>query len=216
VIIQAGASDRGRSFAARWAEVIFNISPTRDHMRKFTASVRDDVARAGRPETDCKVLVAVMPFVGRDRAEAEDKRDAANALVDPLAGLSTLAAHSNMDLSALPLDEPVSELRGSGSQSMTGLASRIAKDERLTLREIGRRYGQSVLLPQLCGTAGQIAEEMADIFREGAADGFVVSGAFLPDSLAEFVDAVVPELQRLGVLRRAYGAGTLRGHLQEP
>jgi FMN-dependent oxidoreductase (nitrilotriacetate monooxygenase family) len=214
VIIQAGASDRGRAFAAKWAEVIFNISPTVEHMRKFSASVRDDLAGAGRSETACRILPAIMPFVGRSEAEALEKRDQANALVNPLAGLSTLSAHSNVDLSTAPLDAPVAELKSSGTQSLISLASRIAKDEGMTLRDVGRRYGESILVPQLCGTGRQIAEQLAEIYTSGAADGFVVSPAFLPESFAEFVDEVVPELQRLGVFRERYGAATLRGNLQ--
>jgi alkanesulfonate monooxygenase SsuD/methylene tetrahydromethanopterin reductase-like flavin-dependent oxidoreductase (luciferase family) len=94
------------------------------------------------------------------------------------------------------------------------MAARIAKDQRMTLRDIGRRYGQSVLVPQLCGTAAQIAEQLADVFTSGDADGFVISPAFLPDSFADFVDSVVPELQRMGVFRREYEGPTLRGHLR--
>jgi FMN-dependent oxidoreductase (nitrilotriacetate monooxygenase family) len=214
VIIQAGASDRGRTFAVKWAEVIFNISPTREHMRSSTEGVRKEAARIGRPEEACKVLTAVMPFVGETESEAKEKRDRANALVDPLAGLSTLSAHSNMDLGKLDLEAPVGELRSSGTQSLIAMASRIAKDQGMTLRDIGRRYGESILVPQMCGTAVQIAEQLADIYTSGDADGFVISPAFLPDSFAEFVDAVVPHLQRMGVLRREYEASTLRGHLR--
>lgn len=214
VVIQAGASDRGRSFAARWAEVIFNISPTREDLRAFAAGVREDMAQIGRPPEACKVLVAVMPFIGRSEAEAQEKRERVNALVNPLVGLSTLSAHANIDLAQHDLDAPVSQLKSSGTQSLIRLASRIAKDEGLTLREIGRRYGESVLTPQLCGTGRQIAEHLADIFLSGDADGFVVSPALLPDSFAEFVDHVVPELQRMGVFRSDYTATTLRGHLQ--
>ena len=214
VIIQAGASDRGRAFAVKWAEVIFNISPTRDHMRKSTLGVREENARLGRPEGACKSLTAIMPFVGRTREEALEKRDRANDLVDPMVGLSTLSAHANVDLRTLDLDAPVGQLQSTGTQSLIAMASRIAKDESLTLREIGRRYGQSVLVPQLCGTPQQIADELADIFVSGDADGFVLSPAFLPDSFVEFVDLVVPELQRKGVFRKEYGASTLRGLLQ--
>jgi FMN-dependent oxidoreductase (nitrilotriacetate monooxygenase family) len=140
VIIQAGASDRGRTFAAKWAEVIFNISPTREHMRVSTQAVRSEAARLGRPEGACKVLTAIMPFVGATEGEAKEKRNRVNALVDPLAGLSTLSAHSNMDLAKLDLDAPVDELRSSGTQSLIAMASRVAKDQGLTLRDIGRRY----------------------------------------------------------------------------
>ena len=214
VIIQAGASDRGRAFAARWAEVIFNISPTRDHMRKATQAIRDEAARFERADGSCKSLTAIMPFVGRTREEAVEKRDQANALVDPMVGLSTLSAHANVDLSTLDLDAPVETLQSSGTQSLIAMASRVARDNAMTLRQIGKKYGESVLVPQLCGTPRQIADELADIFTSGDADGFVVSPAFLPDSFAEFVDGVVPELQRLKVFRKDYSAATLRGHLQ--
>jgi FMN-dependent oxidoreductase (nitrilotriacetate monooxygenase family) len=214
VIIQAGASDRGRAFAVKWAEVIFNISPTREHMKRSTLGVREETARLGRPPESCKSLTAIMTFVGRTREEAVEKRDVTNALVDPMVGLSTLSAHSNVDLSALDLDAPVEQLQSTGTQSLIAMASRIARDNSLSLREIGRRYGESVLVPQLCGTPKQIADELADIFTSGDADGFVVSPAFLPESFAEFVDGVVPELQRLGVFRQEYTSSTLRGHLQ--
>jgi FMN-dependent oxidoreductase (nitrilotriacetate monooxygenase family) len=214
VIIQAGASDRGRTFAARWAEVIFNISPTREHMRSATDAVRREAARLERPEGACNVLAAVMPFVGETESAAMEKRDRVNALVDPLAGLSTLSAHSNTDLSTFDLDARVSELHSSGTQSLIAMASRIAKDQGLSLRDIGRRYGESVLVPQLCGTPTQIAEQLADIYASGDSDGFVISPALLPDSFTEFVDAVVPHLQRMGVLRQHYEASTLRGLLR--
>jgi FMN-dependent oxidoreductase (nitrilotriacetate monooxygenase family) len=214
VIIQAGASDRGRAFAVKWAEVIFNISPTRDHMLRATLRVREENARLGRPDSACKSLTAIMPFVGRTREEAEEKRDRANGLVDPMVGLSTLSAHANVDLGALDLDGPVGQVQSTGTQSLIAMASRIAREESLSLREIGRRYGQSVLVPQLCGTPRQIADELADIFVSGAADGFVLSPAFLPDSFAEFVNFVVPELQSMKVFRSEYRAATLRGNLQ--
>jgi alkanesulfonate monooxygenase SsuD/methylene tetrahydromethanopterin reductase-like flavin-dependent oxidoreductase (luciferase family) len=85
----------------------------------------------------------------------------------------------------------------------------------MTLRDIGRRYGESIMVPQLCGTGRQIAEQLEDIFTSGDADGFVISPALLPDSFTDFVASVVPELQRMGVFRREYEAQTLRRHLQD-
>lgn len=215
VIIQAGASDRGLAFAARWAEVVFTISPTVDDMRRSTSALRAELARIGRPAAACRVLAAVMPFVGPTTAEAEARRDQVNALVDPLAGLSTLSAHANVDLSGLDLDAPLAGLAGTGTQSLSRLAERIARDEGLTLREIARRYGQSVLVPQLCGTGAELADQLEALFHDGGVDGFVISPALLPDSIDGFVDHVVPELQRRGLHRTDYTATTLRGHLQE-
>ena len=177
VIMQAGASARGQTFAAKWAEVIFQIAPTREHMRRATTSIREAVAQQGRQPEAGTVLMAVMPVIGRTAQEAQDMRDAINALVNPLAGLSTLSAHANVDLSTVAADAPVEELRSSGTQSLIALAAQHAKQHALTRRDLGERYGQSVLVPQLCGTATQIAEQLAELFTAGDADGFVISPA---------------------------------------
>jgi alkanesulfonate monooxygenase SsuD/methylene tetrahydromethanopterin reductase-like flavin-dependent oxidoreductase (luciferase family) len=153
-----------------------------------------------------------MPFIGRTEQEAQDLRDQINALVNPLAGLSTLSAHANVDLARVALDAQVEALPSSGTQSLIALAAQHAKEQGLTMRDLGQRYGESILVPQLCGTAAQIAEQLAEIFMSGDADGFVITPALLPDSFATFVDQVVPELQRLGVFRMEYTAATLHGH----
>ena len=215
VIIQAGASDRGLAFAARWAEVVFTIGPTPADLRRYVDSLRAEMERIGRPAAACRVLAAVMPFVGATTAEAEDGRDRANALVDPLAGLSTLSAHANLDLSTLDLDAPVDRLEGTGTQSLSRLAGRIARDEGLTLRQVGQRYGRGVLVPQLCGTGSEVADQLVELLDPSGIDGFVISPALLPGSFEAFVDHVVPELQRRGRYRTAYTAATLRGHLHD-
>ena len=215
VIIQAGASDRGLAFAARWAELVFTIGPTPDDLRRSADALGAEMDRIDRPRSACRVLAAVMPFVGVTTAEAEEARDEANALVDPLAGLSTLSAHANLDLSTLPLDAPVDRLEGSGTQSLSRLAGRIARDEGLTLRQIGQRYGQGVLVPQLCGSGAEVADRLVALFDGRGIDGFVISPARLPGSFEAFVDHVVPELQRRHRYRAAYTADTLRGHLHD-
>lgn len=210
VVIQAGSSDRGRSFAGKWAEVVFTLAPDQASRKRFTDSLRAALAEAGRPPDACKVLPAIMPFVGRTTAEAEAKRDLHNSLVSPLVGLSTLSGHANIDLSAFPVDAPVDELRGNGTQGNLAMASRIARERRMTLADVGREYGQSVMVPQICGTGAEVAEELAAIFLSGSCDGFVVSPAFLPETYRDFTAEVVPHLQERGVFRRAYPTGTLR------
>ncbi len=210
VIIQAGSSGRGKAFAARWSDVIFALQPNMERMRAFTADVRAALAAAGRPPEASKVLMAVMPFIGRTRAEAEDKRDLHDSLVDPRAGLSTLAAHANADFSKLPMDAKVSEIPASGSQgNLTALRS-ITPDGSMTIAEAGRVYARGVMCPRFVGTAQDVAEQLAAIVTSEAADGFVISPAFLPDTFEDFVAEVVPLLQAQGHLRRDYAGGTLR------
>ena len=86
-------------------------------------------------------------------------------------------------------------------------------DPGLTLEELGRRFAGSVRVPQLAGTPAMIADELTSLFRAGAADGFVISPAYLPGTFTEFVDRVVPELQHRGVFRLDYAGRTLRDHL---
>jgi FMN-dependent oxidoreductase (nitrilotriacetate monooxygenase family) len=216
VIIQAGSSGRGKKFAARWAEVVFTIQQTPDLMKRFSDDVRASLAAFDRPPESCKILTAVMPFVADTAAQAEEERDAHNAMIHPLVGLSTLASHSNFDFSTLPLDQPIHEAASRGTQGMFETVMRITRDEALSLSDVGTLYGRSVLVPQIAGTASDVADYLESIVKAGAADGFVVSPAFLPDSLERFVDGVVPELQRRGLFRRDYGGPHLRDHLGLP
>jgi FMN-dependent oxidoreductase (nitrilotriacetate monooxygenase family) len=213
VVIQAGSSGRGKQFAARWAEVVFTIQQTPSLMKRFTDDLRAAVVAAGRAPDACKILTAIMPFVGATTAEAEEARDAHNARIHPLVGLSTLASHANLDLSGRPLDEPIAEAGSRGTQGLFEAVLRTTKEQHLTLAEIGGLYGRSVLVPQMVGTGVEVADQLEAIVKDGAADGFVVSPAYLPDSLESFVDAVVPELQRRGVFRKDYAGETLRDHL---
>ncbi|MFG1424524.1 LLM class flavin-dependent oxidoreductase [Roseixanthobacter glucoisosaccharinicivorans] len=213
VIIQAGSSGRGKAFAARWSEVIFALQPNRERMGIFTRDVRAALETAGRAPDASKVLMAVMPFIGRTRAEAEEKRDLHDSLIDPRVGLSTLAAHANADFSSLPLEARVDEIPVSGSQGNFAALRSIAPDGSMTIAEAGRVYGRGVMCPRIVGTAQDVADELASIVDAGLADGFVISPAFLPDTFDDFVDEVVPLLQARGALRSAYPGGTLRDML---
>lgn len=214
VIIQAGSSGRGKAFAARWAEVIFTIQQTLEDMKKFYEDVKAQLPEYGRRREDCKILVAIMPFVGATREEAERKRDEHNALIHPLVGLSTLSSHSNLDFSKHKLEEPIANVTSGGTQGIFASVMRLTDERGLTLADIGTLYGRGVLVPQIAGTASELADYMQAIIEAEASDGFVISPGFLPDSFEEFVDQVVPELQRRGLYRREYAGSRLRDNLE--
>ncbi len=213
VIIQAGSSGRGKRFAARWAEVIFTIQQSYDLMGGFADDVRRALTEFGRQPSDCKILTAVMPFIGATRAEAEDKLAMHNALIHPLVGLSTLSSHANVDFSTQALDARIDTAAATGTQGLLAAAARMSSESDLSLAEIGTLYGRSVLVPQVAGTAADVADYLQGAFERDVCDGFVISPAFVPDSFAQFVDAVVPELQRRGLFRTAYEGPHLRDQL---
>lgn len=218
VILQAGLSPRGRKFAGRWAEAVFSISPNLDVMRATYQDIKANVAAAGRDPDKTKVFTAVMPVLGETESAAKDRLQYANSLVHPQVGLSTLSSHSGIDLSIYPLDTRYSEIVGDlGNRqvpTMLQMFSATAGGDDLTLAELGSRYGTNVgFVPQWAGTAEQIADRLTEYFQAGAADGFIISAAYLPGTYDEFVDQVVPLLQERGVFREEYAGTTLREHL---
>jgi FMN-dependent oxidoreductase (nitrilotriacetate monooxygenase family) len=213
VIMQAGASNRGREFAARWSEIVFEIDPRPEGRRAFYRDMKTRVEALGRNPNDCKICPAFIPFVGETESIAREKQAFHNALVDPISGLISLSSHTDHDFSQHALDEPVHDQYVGGNQSLFALALALSSKEDLTLRDIGRLYGEGVLLPQIAGTPSQIADKLIESFENDEADGFIISGAYLPGVFVEFVDAVVPELQRRGVFRREYTGRTLRENL---
>ena len=213
VIIQAGSSGTGKRFAAKWADVIFTVQPTPELMKRFTDDAKSELATYERAPGDCKVMAAVMPFVGTSRSEAEEKRDMHNALVSPLVGLSTLSSHANHDFAQYDMTAPLEEIKSRGTEGMLAAITRIAKEQQSTLADVGMIYGRSVMVPQIAGTAQDVADWLHDAYERKAADGFVISPAFVPDTFDDFVDGVVPLLQERGVFRRDYESASLRQNL---
>lgn len=214
VIIQAGSSGRGREFAARWAEVVFNLQPSPARMKAFYGDLKGRLPDYGRSSGDLKILPAIMPFIGENEAEAREKQRIHNDLVTPIVGLSTLSGHANYDFASHSLDEILSEVDASGTQGNLQNVVRLAQEKKLNLEGIGRLYAQSVMVPQIAGTAEFIADYMGGIFRDGGADGFVISPAFLPQSFNDFADKVVPRLQSAGLFRKDYSSKSLRENLR--
>ncbi len=214
VIIQAGSSGRGKEFAARWAEVVFTIQPNLALAKDFYTNLKSRMAEYGRAPEDCKILTAVMPFIGETEAIAREQQSLHNDLVHPLVGLSTLSNHTNYDLSKHALDEPVEKVEIQGMRGIFDMVVKLSQEEGLTLRDIGKLYGASVLVPQIVGTPRIVADQLETIFQAEACDGFVISPAYLPGSFEEFVELVVPELQQRGLFRTEYTGKTLRQHLE--
>lgn len=213
VIFQAGSSSTGRDFAARWADAIFEIDPTKEGRKAYYDDVKSRASNFGRNPEDIKIFPSFVPFVGETEAIAREKQAFHNELADPISGLITLSVHTDHDFSQYDLDAPVSEVTVPGSQGLFDLARRLSDKDSLSLRGVGKLYAQGVLLPQFVGTASQIADQIEEGFTGGEADGYILSAAQAPGTFIDFVDFVVPELQRRGLFRTEYTGTTLRDHL---
>lgn len=216
VIVQAGSSDTGRAFAAQHADVIFTIPVTLEAARDFRAAVRADAERAGHAPP--RVLPAIHAIVGETEAAALARFDQLGELIDPELSLSVLQMLlGGVDLSGYDIDGPLPDIPETEVNQTTRriLVDRAAR-EGLSIRRLAQQASVGRGAMMLAGTPAQIADRMQHWFEGGAADGFVVSHPFLPTGLDEFVDHVIPELQRRGLFRREYATATLRDHLGLP
>lgn len=218
VLVQAGSSEDGRAFAAAHAEVIFTAHPALSEARRFYAELRDRVSRAGRNPDHVKILPGSMTFIGRTREEAQEKFDLLQSLIDPKLGWMVIKKHLGVDISGLPLDEPMPAFQASntGQVSRQQVLIDAAARDKLTVRQFYERFVGSKGHQLAIGTASQVADEYEAWIDEGGADGFNLMLPSLPNALNDFVDLVVPELQRRGRFRIDYTGRTLRDNLGLP
>ncbi len=216
VIVQAGASEAGRQLAAETAEVVFASTNTLEDGQRLRADIRARMAAFGRNPAHLKVLPAALVVVGRTSEEAREKKALLDSLVHPDSGIPNLSLRLGVDASGFDLDAPLPELPMT-NQGRSGQASMVAQARRdnLTVRQLAQVAGGYAGL-QMVGTPAEIADTMQAWLEAEAADGFTIMFPTVPAGLDEFVDLVVPELQRRGLFRREYAGATLRDHLGLP
>ena len=208
-ILQAGTSPKGRDFAAKYADAIFAIHPRAEDAGLYFADIKGRMAELGRDPDHCRILFGLQPIIGRTEAEAREKQALHNSLVPAEAGMAILSAHLDFDLSRLDPDAPMAQRTEPELQRMK-TRYRKASGESMTVREVAIRHGESVGLPQFVGTAASIADQMQAFLETAGGDGFMLSPITAPGAIEEFVDQVVPELQRRGLFRTSYKGATMR------
>jgi FMN-dependent oxidoreductase (nitrilotriacetate monooxygenase family) len=216
VIVQAGASDAGRQLAAETAEVVFAAGGPIEAGRAFYADVKGRAAKAGRNPDHIKILPGAFVVIGESLQEAQDKRLKLDSLVSYDSGIAALSIAIGTDARKFDPDGPLPEIPET-NQSKSGRERVIAlaKRENLTVRQIAGRLGGYGGLGMM-GTPQMIADQMEEWLTTGASDGFNVMFPYLPGGLDDFVDKVVPELQRRGIFRTEYEGRTLRENLGLP
>ena len=221
LLVQAGASEQGRAFAAKHAEAIFVAHQTLEQAQEFYADIKAQVAAAGRNPDHVVVLPGLVPIIGSTEAEATALAQQLDDLRIAGYGLRQLAQYLEVPESELPLDEPlpryvVEQERREGFDSRAKLVIDLAERENLTVRQLLGRLGGGRGHHVLIGTAEQVADHMETWFTQGAADGFNIMGASLPGGLEVFIETVLPILRARGLFRSEYTGETLREHYGLP
>ena len=216
VIVQAGASEAGRQIAAETAEAIFASQRTIEEGKAFSADIRARMVALGRNPEHMKILPGCFVVVGETEAEAREKRLRLDSLVHYDSAIAQLSINLGCDASLFDPDAPLPDIPPSNaSQSGRDRMVALAARENLTVRQLAQRVGGYGGL-SMVGTPASIADRMQEWLETGASDGFNIMFPYLPQGLDDFVDMVIPELQRRGIFRTEYEGKTLRENLGLP
>ena len=214
LIIQAGGSVPGQELSARTADIVFSVvSGDPEPAKAAYDSLKTRVAKHGRPPQSLAILPGVMPIVGETTAAAKDQLDRLQSWLSPTNALTLVSNRLGHDISAYPLDGPIPELPPTNrGQTFSKMLLDTARRENMTLRDLYNLTAAARGHWVVCGTPKGIADTLEEWFQAERADGFMILPPYFPGAFDDFVDLVVPELQRRGLFRRDYEGSTLRDH----
>lgn len=222
-IITAGASANAQDLAAEVGDMVYSAFAHFDMARDYYAAVKSRLPKFGRSPDALRVMTGIMPVIGRTREEAQAKFDCLQDRLDPLVANAMLLINQFPDLSAYGPDDKVPEvavvdgyLTAARDPRLTARLMERARREGMTMRQLYAAVSAGFWHLGVIGTPADVADTMQAWFEQGAADGFIIQPPYLPGSAEDFVDMVVPELQRRGLFRKAYESHTLRGNLGLP
>lgn len=213
VLYQAGASSRGREFAAAHAECIFVNGQFRHNVRDIVADIRARAKAFGRDPYDIKMFVGATVVVAPTDAEAQDKLAEYREYASSEGALAHYSASVGVDFSRYGPDEPIRFVRTNALRSNL---------EAITVRSGGTEWTKRKLLQMMVlgsrqapivGSPSRVADELQAWVDQADVDGFNLSRTVIPECVDDFVALVVPELQARGMMKQAYAAGTLREKL---
>lgn len=213
VLFQAGASGRGRLFAATHAECVFTGGPTRTVLKGYVGAIREQAAALGRAPGDLLVYNLHTVVLGRTEREARDKFEEYRAHADLDAGLALLSGWTGVDLSGYDPDDAFRRIDTDAGQSAVESFTSADPNKVWTIRELAQWAALGGRGPVSVGTAASVADELQAWAAETGVDGFNLACAVMPETFVDVVELLIPELQRRGVYQTAYAPGTLRAKL---
>jgi long-chain alkane monooxygenase len=212
VLYQAGASVRGREFAAAHAECIFVNGQFRHNVRDIVADIRARTKAFGRDPHDIKMFVGATVVVAPTDAEAQDKLAEYREYASSEGALAHYSSSVGVDFSRYGPDEPIRFVNTNALRSNLE-AITVRSGTEWTLRKLMQMMVLGSRQAPIVGSPSHVANELLAWVSEADVDGFNLSRTVIPECVEDFVELVVPELQTRGVMKRSYAPGTLREKL---
>ncbi len=208
VLFQAGMSERGRTFAAQHAECIFVVGSSRSGAT-LAQDLHERALLQGRSNKDIKLIGGVAPIVGGTESEAFNKQAEYEESLSVEAGLAHISGNLGVDLGDIDPDQPLESFQ---TERVQGFIKNLLDSAPSDTRTMGDLIKSNLAGAWLTGSVEQVADELERRFRSGL-DGFNLTYTVTPGTFVDFVDGVVPILQKKGLVQREYAPGTLRKKL---
>ena len=213
LLFQAGASTKGRDFAARHAECVFLAAPTKQVIAPRVKDIRDRALRYGRKPDDVLIFALMTIVVGRTDEEARGKFDDYRSYVNHEGALTLFSGWTGIDFSQYALDDPIEFIRNEAVHSAVEAFTVADPDKVWTVREVAEFVGIGGIGPILVGSPQTVADELVAWVEATDLDGFNLAYAVTPETFSDIVELLIPELQRRGLFKKEYRSGTLREKL---
>jgi len=216
VLYQAGASTRGRQFAADHAECVFVNGPSKAVTGSIVADIRRRAAASGRDPKDLVIFTMMTVITGPTPEAAQAKYRDLLRHVSEEGALALMSGWTGLDFASLPPDAPLRFTTRNAMTSALEAFTTADPDRTWTVREIARHAAIGGRGPVIVGSFTEVADAFQQWVEETDVDGFNLAYALTPETFTDIVDLVVPELQRRGLYKHDYAPGTLREKLYGP
>jgi FMN-dependent oxidoreductase (nitrilotriacetate monooxygenase family) len=215
VSYQAGASPRGRAFAARHAECVFLTGPTPQVVGQLITETRASAQQYGRDPQDLLFFMYLKVITGDTETAAQRKYKEFLELVNYDGALALLSGWSGIDFSQLDPDQPLAYVETNAVRTLFQSFAQADPEPRWTMRDLAKFVGIGGGGPVLVGGPEQIVDKLQEWIAVGV-DGFNLAYAITPGTFEDFIDGVVPVLQQRELMQRDYQEGTFREKLFGP
>jgi len=220
LIIQAGQSGPGMNLAARFADLQFSTRRTIDSMKKHRTEIDKRLLKLSRKPRDLGILWSVRVQVAESQSEARAKEKAFLDAIPPEGGLVEMSQWFGVDFSLadpeMTLADFIDQVRETNGNLGTFEEILRTTNPNTTVKELGRDYLTKRIMA-VEGTPKAIVDELERVhFETGANGGFILGrGYHAMNNIRDFVDLVVPELQRRGLSKKEYSSGTLKDNFND-
>ncbi|MCY1400157.1 Dimethyl-sulfide monooxygenase [compost metagenome] len=209
VLFQAGSSERGLVFAGEHAECVFISGQSKAATRAQVDKVRASAVAAGRDADAIKVFMGISVIVAETEQLAREKHAEYLLYASAEAGVAHFSSSTGIDFAEYGLDEPIQYVNGNAIQS----ATKALQNNDWTRRKLLDQHALGGRYITLVGSPVQVADELEAWIAETGLDGFNLTRTVTPESYVDFIDLVIPELQRRGSYKTEYAGGSLREKL---